>query len=93
MRNLLSNAAKYSAAGSTVRAIVDETDEGVRVRVLDEGVGIDANETARLFELYYRSPLDRGQGRRRGHRPVRVSRAGRGDGRPDLGRGATGGWC
>jgi K+-sensing histidine kinase KdpD len=61
MRNLLSNAAKYSDAGSTVRAIVDETDEGVRVRVLDEGVGIDANETARLFELYYRSPLTAGR--------------------------------
>ncbi len=56
LRNLLSNAAKYSPAGSTVRAIVDETSEGVRVRVLDEGAGIDPGEAARLFELYYRSP-------------------------------------
>ena len=61
MRNLLSNAAKYSEAGSTVRTIVDETPEGVRVRVLDGGVGIDASETARLFELYYRSPLTAGK--------------------------------
>ena len=56
LRNLLSNAAKYSPAGSTVRVIVDETSEGVRVRVLDEGAGIDPAESARLFELYYRSP-------------------------------------
>ena len=56
LRNLLSNAAKYSPAESTVRIIVDETAEGVRTRVLDEGGGIDAGESARLFELYYRSP-------------------------------------
>ena len=56
LRNLLSNAAKYSPAGSVVRLIVDETSEGVRVRVLDEGAGIDPAESARLFELYYRSP-------------------------------------
>jgi K+-sensing histidine kinase KdpD len=56
LRNLLSNAAKYSPAGSTVQTIVDETAEGVRTRVLDEGAGIDSDESARLFELYYRSP-------------------------------------
>jgi K+-sensing histidine kinase KdpD len=61
MRNLLSNAAKYSPPGSTVRAVVDETAEGVRVRVLDDGPGIDASETARLFELYYRSPATAGK--------------------------------
>jgi len=56
MRNLLSNAAKYGGTGSTVRVVVDETAEGVRTRVLDEGAGLDPAETARLFELYYRSP-------------------------------------
>jgi signal transduction histidine kinase len=60
LRNLLSNAAKYSPVGSTVRAIVDETSEGVRVRVLDQGAGVDPNESARLFELYYRSPATAG---------------------------------
>jgi K+-sensing histidine kinase KdpD len=56
-RNLLSNAAKYSPAGSTVEVDVDETEEGVRTRVLDAGVGIKAEEAERLFELYYRSPV------------------------------------
>jgi len=55
-RNLLSNAAKYSPAGSTVEVVVDETAEGVRARVLDAGVGIKPEEAGRLFELYYRSP-------------------------------------
>ena len=60
LRNLLSNAAKYSPDGSTVRAVVDETEEGVRVRVLDQGPGIDPAESSRLFELYYRSPSTSG---------------------------------
>jgi len=61
VRNLLSNAAKYSPSGSTVSAVVDETAEGVRVRVLDQGAGLDPAETARLFELYYRSPATAGK--------------------------------
>jgi K+-sensing histidine kinase KdpD len=56
LRNLLSNAAKYSPAGTTVEVVVDETSEGVRVRVLDAGVGFPPEEADRLFELYYRSP-------------------------------------
>jgi len=56
LRNLLSNAAKYSPHESVVEVIVDETPEGVRVRVLDRGAGFDPAESARLFELYYRSP-------------------------------------
>lgn len=56
LRNLLSNAAKYSPADSTVRVVVDETTEGIRVRVLDQGAGLDPAETSHLFELYYRSP-------------------------------------
>ena len=56
LRNLLSNAAKYSPAGTNVEVIVDETDEGVRVRVLDSGGGVRPDEVDRLFQLYYRSP-------------------------------------
>jgi K+-sensing histidine kinase KdpD len=60
LRNLLSNAAKYSPRGSMVNVIVDETTEGVRVRVLDDGPGVDPAEAGRLFELYYRSPSTAG---------------------------------
>ena len=60
LRNLLSNAAKYSPPNSVVEIIVDETPEGVRVRVLDSGPGVDPDESTRLFELYYRSPATAG---------------------------------
>ena len=62
LRNLLSNAAKYGGAGSTVTIVaepseIDGTDEReVVVRVLDDGPGFPADETNRLFELFYRSP-------------------------------------
>jgi K+-sensing histidine kinase KdpD len=55
-RNLLSNAAKYSPSGGTIEVVVDQTDEGIRMRVLDTGVGIAQVEADRLFDLYYRSP-------------------------------------
>lgn len=56
LRNLLSNAAKYSPAGALITLAIDQPDEGPRVRVLDEGAGLDAEEAQKLFELYYRSP-------------------------------------
>ena len=68
LRNLLSNAAKYGGSGSTVTVVADlsegegEGEDGgdrgaeVIVRVLDDGPGFPADETSRLFELFYRSP-------------------------------------
>jgi len=56
VRNLLSNAAKYGGAGSTVTVIGEGGDHEVRIRVLDDGPGFPAEETNRLFELFYRSP-------------------------------------
>ena len=57
LRNLISNAAKYSAAGSTVEIVVDDSDDGeVLVRVLDEGPGVAPSEIEDLFSLFYRSP-------------------------------------
>lgn len=56
VRNLLSNAAKYSPAGGTVEVVVDDVPDGVRVQVLDSGVGLREEEVDRLFALYYRSP-------------------------------------
>ena len=64
LRNLLSNAAKYGGAGSTVTVVADRNEvdgdgdgQGeVIVRVLDDGPGFPADETSRLFELFYRSP-------------------------------------
>jgi K+-sensing histidine kinase KdpD len=56
VQNLLSNAAKYSPAGSEVRVVVEQTAGELSLRVLDEGMGIADEAPERLFELFYRSP-------------------------------------
>ena len=55
MRNLLSNAAKYSGAGSRVQVSVEDGEGEVIVRVQDDGPGLGEEEAERLFALYYRS--------------------------------------
>ena len=55
MRNLLSNAAKYSGPGSTVEVSLEDADGEVLVRVRDDGPGIDETDVERLFGLYYRA--------------------------------------
>ena len=55
MRNLLSNADKYSPAGTTIEIELDDTADEVLVRVLDRGIGVDAESAARAFELFYRT--------------------------------------
>ena len=61
VRNFLGNAAKYSPAGTTVRALLDEEAGGVAVRVIDEGPGLPDGDPNRLFELFYRAPEAIGQ--------------------------------
>jgi two-component system sensor histidine kinase KdpD len=56
VRNLVTNAAKYSPEGSEITIDVDATDDEVLVRVCDAGIGIDADEPDRLFDLFYRAP-------------------------------------
>jgi PAS domain S-box-containing protein len=55
MRNLLSNAAKYGGAGSTVEVSLEDGDGEVLVRVKDDGPGIAEEDADVLFRLYYRS--------------------------------------
>jgi PAS domain S-box-containing protein len=60
VRNLLSNAAKYGGS-EPVHLEADSDDEEVRIRILDDGPGFDAQEAPRLFELFYRSPTTAGR--------------------------------
>lgn len=55
--NLLSNALKYSPDGSTVTLFVEETKEGVTVKVKDLGPGIPENEQASLFQPFQRTSV------------------------------------
>ncbi|HEY0582627.1 MAG TPA: HAMP domain-containing sensor histidine kinase, partial [Chloroflexota bacterium] len=54
MNNLLSNAARYSAAGSEIRLKAYGDGDHVEIRVVDEGTGIAAEDCARIFEKFYR---------------------------------------
>jgi len=52
--NLVENAIKYSPDGGLVEVGVEETEGTVCFRVKDEGLGIPADEQARIFEKFYR---------------------------------------
>ena len=56
VRNLLGNAAKYSPALSTIEVRAEVRDGEVAVVVLDQGPGFDEDESANLFQLFYRAP-------------------------------------
>jgi signal transduction histidine kinase len=56
VKNLVSNALKYSPPGTRVRVRARATDAGVEISVDDEGGGIPPAELARIFEPYYRAP-------------------------------------
>lgn len=56
IRNLLSNADKYSPAGTAIEVKVESLDaDWAAIRVLDRGVGIDPSEAELIFERFYRS--------------------------------------
>ncbi len=50
--NLLSNAAKFSPAGSEVILAVTATQTQVRISVIDNGAGIDPADRARVFDSF-----------------------------------------
>ncbi|MET0534102.1 MAG: ATP-binding protein [Steroidobacter sp.] len=52
LTNLISNAAKFSPPGGTVRVRVEREDPGVRVTVSDNGPGIPAEFCSRIFQKF-----------------------------------------
>jgi signal transduction histidine kinase len=61
--NLLSNAIKFTPKGGTVTVTAEQFDNHLRVSVADTGVGIAAEDVARLFDKYEqtRSRATRGE--------------------------------
>jgi PAS domain S-box-containing protein len=53
--NLVSNAIKYSPAGSVVDLDVEAQEAMLRMRVTDRGIGIPPEDHARLFESFHRA--------------------------------------
>ena len=56
LRNLLGNAAKYTPIGTRVVVSARREDDGVAIRVSDEGPGISEEAAERAFELFFRDP-------------------------------------
>ena len=50
--NLLSNSSKYTAPGGQIRVVVRTTGDMVEVSVNDTGIGIDAEELPRVFDMF-----------------------------------------
>ncbi len=55
MRNLLSNATKYSSGGSTVTVSATSVGGFVEVTVADRGIGMTNEELAHIFEKFWRA--------------------------------------
>jgi PAS domain S-box-containing protein len=52
--NLVENAVKYSPGGGRIEVGLEAANGAVRFRVVDEGMGIPADEQRRIFEKFYR---------------------------------------
>lgn len=53
--NLLENAAKYSANGTSIGVWVAEAADGVEIGVQDQGIGIASEEVPKLFDRFYQT--------------------------------------
>ena len=54
INNLISNAVKYSVAGSTIQVACITIENRALISVRDEGMGIKPEDLSRIFERYYR---------------------------------------
>jgi two-component system, OmpR family, sensor histidine kinase VicK len=57
--NLLSNAARYSPPGGRIFFKVVQSPSAIKVEIIDEGIGITAEEQKNLFKPYHRVLQDR----------------------------------
>jgi PAS domain S-box-containing protein len=60
--NLVENAIKYSPDGGNIELGAEPAGSAVRFHVLDEGLGIPAEERTRIFDKFYRLDPDMTQG-------------------------------
>jgi signal transduction histidine kinase/ActR/RegA family two-component response regulator len=64
LRNLLDNAVKYTMAGK-IQIDLDHVDEQCVVKIIDTGIGVEADRQERIFEEFYQvgnQERDRNQG-------------------------------
>lgn len=54
LRNLISNALKYSPSGSTIQIELDFQPHNLVFRISDQGIGILSNEREQIFKAFFR---------------------------------------
>jgi two-component system OmpR family sensor kinase/two-component system phosphate regulon sensor histidine kinase PhoR len=60
-RNLIDNAVNYAGEGTTIDIQAEQTSDGWKFRLSDNGVGIAPEHLSRIFERFYR--IDKGRSR------------------------------
>lgn len=63
LNNLLGNALKYSEAESPVILKVSKPESGVKIEVIDQGVGIAEENLGRIFDPFFREKEDYSEGK------------------------------
>ena len=59
IENVVRNAVKYTADGTTICLRLDRVEDQARLRVRDSGPGVPAGDCARIFEPYFRTDVAR----------------------------------
>lgn len=64
LKNLIENSTKFAYEGTTIRVLATRLAgrDGVRLQVIDQGVGIPLNAQDRIFERFYQVDLSRAGG-------------------------------
>ena len=61
LSNIVDNAIKYTPAGGSVAISVKEYEMFARIDIEDTGIGMEEEETAKIFARFYRSPAVSGE--------------------------------
>jgi two-component system OmpR family sensor kinase len=57
--NLLANARTHTPAGTEINVVVYQSEDGVRIRISDNGPGLSEKDQSRIFERFYRADSSR----------------------------------
>jgi signal transduction histidine kinase len=62
LTNIVSNALRHGASGSSVTVTVSESKEQIAIAVRDAGEGIAPDDVPRIFDRFYKGSVSRGSG-------------------------------